>query len=99
MALGVPTLSTSVGGVGDAVVDGETGLLVPPDDAEGLAKALKRLLDDRPLRLRLAASARAWAEATCTEETMIARYVELYVRAVSRRRRGRRHETAAASER
>ena len=42
--------------------DGETGLLVPPDDPAALAAALERLLADRPLRDRLGAAGRAATE-------------------------------------
>ncbi len=96
MALGVVVASTDVGAVGDAVVDRETGMLVRPRDASALAEALANLLDDEELRHRLAAAARAWAEATCTEETMGERYVELYVEAVSRRKRRTKRRTGAS---
>ena len=46
-------VATDVGSVAEAVLDGETGLLVPPDDAEALTVAIRRLLDDADLRRRL----------------------------------------------
>jgi glycosyltransferase involved in cell wall biosynthesis len=46
MAAGVPVVATSVGGTPEAVVDGETGLLVPPRDVGALAGALDALLED-----------------------------------------------------
>jgi glycosyltransferase involved in cell wall biosynthesis len=95
MALGVPVVSTAVGGVGDSVIDGETGLLVPSGDAEALASAISQLLDDKELSLRLATAARSWTEETCAEEAMIARYLELYVEAVSRRRRRKSRRAGA----
>ena len=57
---------TRVGGNPEAVIDGETGLLVEPRDAEGLAKALARLAEDPELRRRLgeAASRRVAAKFT-----------------------------------
>jgi glycosyltransferase involved in cell wall biosynthesis len=57
-ALGVPVLSTAVGGVADVVGDGETGLLVPPGDPAALAAAMVRLATDRALRERLGGAAR-----------------------------------------
>ena len=57
LSVGVPVVSTAVGGVPEVVHDGENGLLVPPGDPLALAAALRRLLDDPPLRARLAASA------------------------------------------
>ena len=44
-AMGLPTVATDIYGVTDAVVDGETGILVPPRDEHSLLVALKRLLD------------------------------------------------------
>jgi glycosyltransferase involved in cell wall biosynthesis len=49
MALGLPVVASAVGGIPEMLVDGETGLLVPPDDAAALAGALGRLVDD-PVR-------------------------------------------------
>ena len=46
MAHGKPVVATSVGGTAELVVDGETGILVPPGDADALAAALKALLSD-----------------------------------------------------
>ena len=57
-----PTIASDVPGLRDAVIDGETGLLVPHGDVEALAAAAVRLLRDEPLRLRLGAQARSWAE-------------------------------------
>lgn len=45
-AMGIPTVGTSIYGLSDAVVDGVTGLLVPPRDANALGRALAILLDD-----------------------------------------------------
>ncbi|HEX3623621.1 MAG TPA: glycosyltransferase [Acidimicrobiales bacterium] len=53
MACGVPVVATAVGGLVDTVVDGVTGIHVPPRSPEHLAAALRCLLDDRALRRRL----------------------------------------------
>ncbi len=58
MAYGRPVVATAVGGLADAVVDGETGLLVPPNDPPALRAGLERLLGDRALRRRLGDAAR-----------------------------------------
>jgi len=57
MASGLPVASCFAVGVVDCLRDGENGLLVTPGDVEALAGALARLLDDAPLRARLAARA------------------------------------------
>jgi colanic acid/amylovoran biosynthesis glycosyltransferase len=59
MAAGVAVIATHHGGIPELVVDEETGLLVPERDSEALAHALRRLIDDAPLRARLARGARA----------------------------------------
>ncbi len=64
MACGAPVVSTAVTGIPEAVRDGETGLLVPPDDPVALADALLRCLMDEDLRVRLARNARAYVEST-----------------------------------
>jgi glycosyltransferase involved in cell wall biosynthesis len=63
MAAGLPVVATSVGGVPEAVSDGETGLLVPPHDAQSLSDAIVRLTRDPCLRQRLGASASEAARA------------------------------------
>jgi len=45
MLASLPVVATSVSSIPEIVVDGETGLLVPPDDAGALAQALNRVLD------------------------------------------------------
>lgn len=57
MAHGVAVVATPIAGLPEAVIDGETGLLVAPDDPRALAAAIGRLLDDAALRERLAAGA------------------------------------------
>jgi L-malate glycosyltransferase len=52
MAASRPVVATRVGGIPDAVRDGETGLLVPPADPDALAAAIHRLFDDAELRER-----------------------------------------------
>jgi glycosyltransferase involved in cell wall biosynthesis len=57
-AAGIPSVASRIYGISDALIDGETGLLHPPGDAAALAAALKRLLQDAPLRRRLGEQAR-----------------------------------------
>jgi glycosyltransferase involved in cell wall biosynthesis len=60
MKAGVPIVASRVGGVGEIVEDGRTGVLVTPGDAEGLAQAVGRLLEDPEARARLASNARRY---------------------------------------
>ena len=50
MASGLAVVSTTVDGIPDAVVEGETGFMLEPGDREGTAGALARLLNDTALR-------------------------------------------------
>ncbi|HZF66957.1 MAG TPA: glycosyltransferase family 4 protein [Gemmatirosa sp.] len=77
MACGTPVVGFRVGGVAEAVVDGETGLIVDPEDVEALAAAARRLLDDEPLRARFGAAARARA-ALFDPAAAAARYTDVY---------------------
>jgi glycosyltransferase involved in cell wall biosynthesis len=58
MAHGLAVVVSEVGGIPEVVQDGESGLLVPPDDPEALGAALRRVLSDVDLRGRLGAAAR-----------------------------------------
>jgi phosphatidylinositol alpha-1,6-mannosyltransferase len=60
-AHGLPVVAHAIGGVGEAVVDGTTGLLVPPGDPAALTAAFSRLINDSALRLQLGGAGRAWA--------------------------------------
>lgn len=57
-AVGVPVVASAVGGLVEAVADGETGLLVPPRDPSALAAAAARILRDGALRRRLGEAGR-----------------------------------------
>jgi glycosyltransferase involved in cell wall biosynthesis len=63
MSSGRPVVASDVGAVSSAVVDGRTGVLVPPGDAEALAGALEFLADQADMRERLGREARARVEA------------------------------------
>jgi glycosyltransferase involved in cell wall biosynthesis len=62
MAAGRAVVSTTVGGVADAVVHGENGLLVPPGEPDALAAALEMLLNDPARRRGMGAAGRRLAE-------------------------------------
>ena len=59
IASGVPIVATSVDGTSDILKEGQTGIVRPPGDVEGLAAGVKRLLLDRPFARRLAERARS----------------------------------------
>lgn len=78
MACGIPVAGFAAGGIGEAVVDGRTGLLATTGDAGALAGGIRRLLQDRALRRELGAAARERAEREYSSSLLAARYAALY---------------------
>lgn len=78
MAAGRPIVAADVGGVGEAVTHGQSGLLVAPRDSDALAGALNRLLAEQPLRERLARAARERLASTFTRERMVRQTAAVY---------------------
>ena len=70
--------ATAGGGLPEAVLHEQTGLIAPVGDAAALASALLRLLDDRALAERLARAARERAQTEFSVANMAQRYVEIY---------------------
>jgi glycosyltransferase involved in cell wall biosynthesis len=77
-AAGVPTVATRVGGTPEIIRDGETGWLVPADDAEALAARVEWVLEHPEARLRAATSARLQAEDCFGVERCVRRTEALY---------------------
>ena len=76
MAAGCAVVASDLAGIDAAVVDGESGLLVPPGDADRLARTLAGLLDDPERRAKLGAAADSRAEEFSVEAAG-ARYCRL----------------------
>lgn len=80
MAAGKPVVATAVGGVPCALEDGETGRLVAPGDATGLAAAMGDLLDDPAEARRLALAGQAHVRAVYGAPAWVRRLEEIYAR-------------------
>lgn len=80
MAAGLPVVSTTVSGIPEAVVDGEGGLLVAPENAVALSEALCRLLLDSTLRRQLSIGARARIRNHFSITEISERYLRLFLR-------------------
>jgi glycosyltransferase involved in cell wall biosynthesis len=78
MACGIPVVAAAVGGVPEIVVDGRSGLLIPPGDADALGGAIARLLGDDAERGHLAEGALALAREQFDARKSARRHVELY---------------------
>lgn len=78
MALGVPVVTTAVGGLEEVVRDGETGLVVAEGDPEALADALDRLLSEPELGARMAVEARTHIERGFSLEASVTQLRSLF---------------------
>jgi len=76
MAAGLPVVATRVPGTTEIVTDGETGMLVPTEDADGLATAIAALATDDMRRAALGQAARARAEARLSWRAITAAWLE-----------------------
>lgn len=85
MRCGLPVVATNVGGIPDVVVDGETGVLVPPHDVAAMAAALRRLLADEDLRKRMGAAGKVRADREFSAERYVADVQALYERVLAER--------------
>ena len=77
-ACGVPVVASRFGGFPEVVRDGETGLLVPPQDPQALAAALRELLADGGRRERMGQAGRQWVRESFHWEKVAERVLEAY---------------------
>jgi glycosyltransferase involved in cell wall biosynthesis len=76
-AYGLPVVGTRVGGVPDAIRHDLTGFVFEPDDPDGIASSIVRLLTDKKLAAAMGQANRDWAE-TLTWERFAREQVEVY---------------------
>jgi glycosyltransferase involved in cell wall biosynthesis len=84
MACGCPVVASATGGAPEAVVDGETGFLVPFNDVEATAAALDRILSDALLRRRMGEAGRKRAEEIFAIDKCVQRVLATYEKAIDR---------------
>ena len=82
-ALERPVVAARVGGLAEQILEGETGLLVPPGDVDALRAALERLLGDAELRRRMGDAARERVRAHFSWDAVTRATVALYERALA----------------
>lgn len=85
LAAGRPVVAFAVDGVPEALGGGERGLLVEPEDVEGLCEAIERLAGDVDLRTRLSEAGRRWVVQHYRPEVMVERIEGLYREHLARR--------------
>lgn len=82
MACSVPVVATRVGGNPEAVIDGQTGFLVPPRNSASLAQAIIRLLEDEELREEMGRASREYVEQNFSMERLIEETEKTYERLI-----------------
>lgn len=82
LACEVPVIASRAGGLPEVVRDGENGFLFAVGDTEGMAEAAVELLRDEPRRREFATAGRRWAVEQFSEEEVVARYRDLYLRVI-----------------
>jgi glycosyltransferase involved in cell wall biosynthesis len=85
MAAGCPVVATRVGGLPDLIRDGETGCLVPPGDAQALAKSLLHLLRDRETARRLGQTAQTVVRERFAAQRLVGDMERLYLEFLARK--------------
>lgn len=78
LACGLPVVATRVGGIGDAVIDGENGVLVSPRRPDELARAVMRLVEDPDLRCRMGRRSRELARERFGVDRIAERLLAIY---------------------
>jgi len=81
-----PVVACNAGGIPEVVADGETGLLVPPNDAPALAKAVLTLLGDPAMRVRFGQAGRGRAEVRFSQAALAAASASLYRELINQNR-------------
>ena len=84
MACGVPVIAAAVGGLTDSVVDGVTGVLVPPRDAASIARAVASLLDDPAALAAFGAAGRSRMQGRYSWTRVAADTARIYRRTIAR---------------
>jgi glycosyltransferase involved in cell wall biosynthesis len=79
MLCSLPCVTTATGSIGEVARDGDTAIIVRPEDVADLRRGLERLLADAPLRARLGNRARLHCVANCGVEDMLERMEKVFL--------------------
>lgn len=77
-AMGIPVIATAVGGMRRSVIDGKTGLLIPPGDPRALARAILWMLEHPQEAKEMGLRGRKYFEELFTQDKMVRKTAELY---------------------
>lgn len=90
MAVSRPVVVTNVGGNSEVVIEGETGILIPPKDSEKMAQAIIKILQNPNLAKKMGEAGRKRVEDKFTLDRMVNRYESIYEEYLARKGRGSR---------
>ena len=79
-AMKIPVVASNFGGIREAVIDGKTGILVPPCDAEAIARACIKLIKNKSLRERLGENGRNYVKKKFEWQSCVDKMIEVYSR-------------------
>ncbi|HCA58103.1 MAG TPA: hypothetical protein DEP46_08995 [Blastocatellia bacterium] len=80
MAAGLPVVATDVGGAREAVQDGKTGFVIPPNDEPALTSAISLLLDDNDLAVKMGSAGQVVAKERFSETAQLEAVMSLYAK-------------------
>ncbi len=83
--MGLPIVSTAVGGIPDMLSDGQTGFLVPDNDDRAMVEAIRRLVSEPDMAARLSCQGRQLAE-RCSWEAVLPQWERLFDRVMAEKR-------------
>ncbi len=78
MAFGKPVIGSDVPGINNMIENGATGILVPVENVQAMYAAMKKLINDKGIKARLSANARAYAESHFSNQVMFEKYKTLF---------------------
>ena len=84
MAAGKPVVATAVGGIPEMIDDGRTGFVVPKENSDALAEAIRKLLDSKELRSQIGTEAKKAAEARYKPEVAARKTLDYYYSILSK---------------
>ena len=87
MTCEVPVVASRVGGLPEVIEDGVTGFLHPPDDLDGMAQSVVRLLSDEPMRRRVGEAACRVAHERYCDSAIVPMYESYYEETIEKRAR------------
>jgi len=82
-AQGVPVVAAASDGPRALISSGDTGIIVPLEDAPAIAAAVRTVIDNPVMAARMAAAGRTAYEAEFTEQAVVAQYLSLFKKAAS----------------